>query len=383
MGFRSLGEVNLVGARIGSFLECSGGRFINLNSMDRKPAQFTGSALIASCATIGGSVHMMADEEQRVFQARGSVGLGGAQIGGSLTCLGGRFLDGVRALTLTGATVRGDVSLGRDQAYRPFIARGTVELIGTEIKGQLNCTGGCFIRPENPTDERSATIAAALAKIGGHVLFGEGFVTDGVVSFDFAEIGGLLSFEQAGFTEYAENGLHAQAASVKGDFVWRPGPSVAEACSPPLFRSPLKWILEAARRFSPRLPHDHHAQYKLDLSNTSVGRLKDHAAKWPSTGNLTIAGFVYGAFHSDSEIDANERLRWLKRQAGEYHPQPYRQLAKVLQQAGREEDAIKVLIANEKALRASGNLNFLSWLWKWILQLTESAGGKIPQRAAG
>jgi hypothetical protein len=377
-GFHALGEVNLVGARIGSFLECAGGRFINLNAAERKLAQLAGSALTAEGATIGGSMQMIADNEGRIFQARGMVSLAGAQIGGYLNCVGGRFLDGDTALRIDGSTVRGNVMFGSDNANRPFIACGTVSLVGTEIRGRLNCTGGCFLTGGSPDNLGKPTIDAALARVDGHVFFDEGFVTDGFVNFNYAEIGGLLSFEQAGFARNVPNGLVAREASVKGDLVWRPSES-SILVRPSLSRRLRTFTGSLIKRPLPPSPTSLLAQYQLDLGHTSVGRLKDDSAKWPSPGNLKVAGFVYGAFHVDSDFNVSKRLEWLTRQEG-YRPQPYRQLAKVLREAGLEEDAIKVEIANEKALRASGHLTRRSWFWKWILQVTIGCGYR-PLRA--
>ena len=145
---------------------------------------------------------MGSDDEGRTFLAHGVVELGGAQIGGYLRCDGGRFLDGDVALNMNGATVRGDVSLGQDGDDRPLIACGTVSLVGAEIKGQLKCTGGKFFKPAEPGNDGRAALAATLARIDGHVWFDAGFETDGCVNFDYAEIGGLLSFEQAKFARH-------------------------------------------------------------------------------------------------------------------------------------------------------------------------------------
>src|SRR5215470_13197436 len=45
-------------------------------------------------------------------------------------------------------------------------------------------------------------------------------------------------------------------------------------------------------------------------------------------------------------VDAGSRLRWLALQRG-YHPQPYRQLARVLAESGDDAGAMRVRIASE------------------------------------
>ena len=92
----------------------------------------------------------------------------------------------------------------------------------------------------------------------------------------------------------------------------------------------------------------------LELSGANVGWLFDEEHSWPEPGKLLIDGFSYGAIGGTlailpgrkSPIDARSRLRWLALQPG-FHPQPYRQLAKVLRESGDEPVAIRVLIAAE------------------------------------
>jgi hypothetical protein len=64
---------------------------------------------------------------------------------------------------------------------------------------------------------------------------------------------------------------------------------------------------------------------------------------------LFLDGFVYGRF-SAGATDAASRLRWLGLQ-GDFTPQPYRQLAKVLREAGDEDGAVKVLQEMERRWR--------------------------------
>ncbi|WP_374658377.1 hypothetical protein [Inhella sp.] len=96
-GFVAKGEVRLLGAQIGGNLSCSGGRFEVL----------AGDALSADGAAVRGSVFL-----NEGFRTTGEVRLLGAQIGGNLECRGGRFevLEG-DALSADGAVVKGAVFL--------------------------------------------------------------------------------------------------------------------------------------------------------------------------------------------------------------------------------------------------------------------------------
>jgi hypothetical protein len=92
-----------------------------------------------------------------------------------------------------------------------------------------------------------------------------------------------------------------------------------------------------------------------------------------------IDGFSYTEF-AGGPADADPRLRWLERQPPGYRPQPYRQLAKVLRDSGREAGATDVLIAKEEVLRREGGLGRLERAWNLMLDVTIGYGYR-PLRA--
>jgi hypothetical protein len=97
------------------------------------------------------------------------------------------------------------------------------------------------------------------------------------------------------------------------------------------------------------LRHGFQAEGEVRLVNGRVRQLSDDEASWPTPGNLQLDGFVYTAIVA-GPADAATRLRWLARQPPRsFRPQPYEQLAKVLRESGHEDDAIRVLIAKERA----------------------------------
>ncbi len=72
--------------------------------------------------------------------------------------------------------------------------------------------------------------------------------------------------------------------------------------------------------------------------------LWDKKESWPESGNLHLDNFHYGRIVKDAPGGVKDRLEWLDRQPKEeFNSQPYEQLAKVYREAGREEDARKVL----------------------------------------
>jgi hypothetical protein len=84
----------------------------------------------------------------------------------------------------------------------------------------------------------------------------------------------------------------------------------------------------------------------LDLTGASVNGFADDQRSWPQPGKLLIDGFTYKDIGPVK--DAPSRLRWVALQP-EFHPQPYRQLAKVLHESGDDAGAVGVLIAEEDA----------------------------------
>lgn len=129
-GFRAEGGVRLYGSHVGS-LECEGGTFINANKW----------AIYADSLTVDGMVLLRAHSKSEPFLARGSVRLLGASIGGDVDCQGATFINpGGIALGLARATVKGALLLrgGREEDKHDgrvvvggFKAEGVIDLRGT------------------------------------------------------------------------------------------------------------------------------------------------------------------------------------------------------------------------------------------------------------
>ena len=95
----------------------------------------------------------------------------------------------------------------------------------------------------------------------------------------------------------------------------------------------------------------------VDLSAAKCGDLVDDPDCWPDPTqghkNLILDGFTYRRIVGST--DARTRLNWLAggdHWDGEFLPQPYKQLAKVLHEMGHEADAREVLYVLEKKLGA-------------------------------
>ncbi len=291
-GFAAEGAVSLLGAQIGGQLGCGGGRFKNAK----------GFALNAEGVAVKDSVFLHSG-----FAAEGEVSLSGAQIGGQLGCGGGRFTNARgRALNAQGVEVKGDVFL-----HNGFAAEGAVSLSGTQIGGQLDCAGGQF------TNARGDALNAQGVEVKGDVFLRTGFTAEGAVSLSGARIGGQLDFEGGRFTNAKGDALNAQRLRVAEGLFWR-DVEVAEG--------------------------------RVDLTSAHVGDLVDDLQSWPEAGRLYLDGFTYERI-SAAFTDVPSRLDWLERGTlwkGDFHPQPYTQLAKVLREMGHDRAARAVAIERRR-----------------------------------
>jgi len=237
--------------------------------------------------------------------------------------------------------IDGDMSAVKGDVALRYGTYGTASFFRSLIGGNLDCSGGRFLNSGHDA------LSAIEATIEGDALFHDGFETDGFVDFRLARVGRSLSFNNSRFTGSSDNGLNAERASVDGTFYW--------------------------------VDIRHTARTQLDLENAKVDALWDDQNSWPGFSNLIVDGFTYNHF-SGGPPDAESRLRWLSRQALGYRPQPYRQLAKVLADEGRQSGSADVLIAQRDAQRRYGGLSRMERLWNLMLKVTVGYGYR-PLRA--
>jgi hypothetical protein len=210
-----------------------------------------------------------------------------------------------------------------------FEADGGVSLFQAKIGGDLACDSGHFFNPGNVAfDARSAEIAGNVFLTTAEasrnaVAHGGPVKVNGMMHFGGAHVGSAFLVDQAIFSGSAgqPHGLSAPGMSVHGLFLWRD------------------------------VTLENGAQ--LDLSGASLAYIEDQSRSWPTPGNLlidglTYSGFIQTFFPGDAPGDPATRLRWIGLQSG-FHPQPYRQLAKVLRESGDDSGSIKVLVAEQDA----------------------------------
>lgn len=345
-GFTAKGEVRLVVAQIGSVVDCSGGKFINpllpYPENPEKMIESSGRALSANGIDIKDYLVLNGD-----FIAEGEVNLSNAQVGGAFDCSGGTFTNQPKknvsgsgtALRADGIVVKGDAFLGTD-----FKANGKVSFLGAQIGNTFDCSGGKFI---NPSDR---ALSAEGIHVKSHAFLRDDFTAEGSVNFYGAEIGGAFYCRKGNFEKAALDLRDCSAASL-----WDSG------------------------------------------LNVRALQVADHT-KWPQSGELRLEGFIYGRISSEGDIDVGKRLDWLKPQPGKpFRREPYLHLAKILQDSGDSEGALRVRVRMEELSRrvtdAGGEQSSkglkrgislirtgMARLWNWILKVSIGYGYR-PGRA--
>ena len=217
-----------------------------------------------------------------------------------------------KAVTLDGSDMRGWLAQGAkidgSVLLRNTTASATVILNSATIGGQLNCSGAQL------TAKEGNALYAQGAKIEGSV-FLVNTNTSATVNLNSATIGGQLSLNGATFDAGDGYAFWAQRLHVVEGLIWR-GVTVSSG--------------------------------RVNLNAAHVGDLVDDPDAWPDRDNLSLDGFTYDSIYGVLDVDA--RLEWVKRgsyDGGEFYPQPFTQLAKVLRDVGHDGDAQKVLTRRE------------------------------------
>ena len=279
----------------------------------------------------------------------GSLDLSFATVGKPLTLIRCYVPDGINLVSahLQDITVRrsrvGPVfgNLANIHGDASFMSGdfGPVSFFRARIDGTLDLTGARILGAGQDS------VNLVEANVVGDVLFHDGFTTDGIVYARLSKIGHDLSFHGVQFK--GDGQLDAERATIDGTFYW--------------------------------VDVKHTPKTTLDLEDAHAGAIWDDEASWPAPGNLLLNGFVYGDI-AGGPSDGTARLRWLGLQPPEYHPQPYRQLAKVLSEMGRDDGAIQVRIAKEVAQRRLGHESLAQRAWSLVMQSTIGFG-YVPLRA--
>jgi hypothetical protein len=322
------------------------------------------------------------------FKAKGKVRLLGANIGGELNCTGGEFENpGGDALIADSFSVTGDVFLRNG-----FKAKGEVRLLGANIGGGLDCSGGKF---ENPDGD---ALSGDSFTVIGAVFLRNGFKAKGVVRFLGANIGGDLDCHRGEFENPDGVALNGDGFTVIGAVILGDGFKAKGAvrllgvkigtylnCEGGEFENPGGDALNGAN-----MKVDGSFRWcslakkpvgELVLENARLANLEDDENSWPESGQLNIDGLIYGPFSSQVPSDWKTRLKWLNlRNPDDFNVQPYEQLIHVFQQMGLREDARNIAIARQRVIQQ--HQRGISRFWSWILDITIAHGYK-PEKVIG
>jgi hypothetical protein len=261
----------------------------------------------------------------------GEVRLLGANIGGQLNCSGGTKLINPKSRALSADQMStSSVSLSDTHV------EGEVRLLGANISGQLTCNEGTeLINPGGYALNAYGTSASSVSLSDAHV--------EGEARFVGANIGGQLNC--SGGTELINPGghaLNADSCQVGGSLFFSLGETSVGS---------------------------------VNLAYAQIGTLADNLASWPDTYNLV--GFTYNSLSGAQDLD--RRLTWISK-SEPFSPHVYTQLAEVYRRSGHEGFARQVAIRREKARGRQPNLSRWVRAWNRFLGLTVAYGYQ-PWRA--
>jgi hypothetical protein len=321
------GEITLRSAKITGQLNCGGAKLSVPEDTN---------ALTADGAEIGGGVFL-----NKQFESTGEIRFLGAKITGTLDCGSAKLsvAEGTYALSADGAEIGGDVFLRWH-----FESTGTIRFLGAKITGDLDCSGAML-----SVKEGTKALSADGAEIDGSVFLDKHFESTGTICFHGAKITGQLNFIQSKVAAVVAGNLH-----LSGVLFWTEM-QVTD-------------------------------QTKLDLVGAKVKSILDDEGSWPNEGNLKLNGLVYEDIHpyepQTSEEFTKARLEWLMRQPPpeRLKPQPWMQLAKLLESRGDRKDA-KHVIYKFRCMRAKSQKKwwaarrwaiFFAWLEETPIRITRT-----------
>lgn len=296
------------------------------------------------CPAIGEGVrlygaHITGQLNLSFASAKGTAQLISCRFDAAIEAMHARF----EFLVLNGSHVPGLIAQGAQVAGGVFLSRvvatAEVRLANASVGGQLVADGAQF------TEQGGMAFNAQGAQITGGVFLNDVRIK-GEVSLAGATIDGMLDATGASFENQKGNAFFAQSMRVTGAFFWR------------------NVTCETG---------------DIDLVGAHVANLTDDLESWPGQERIVLDGFTYDRI-SGAQTNAAARINWLKKGAywqGEFFPQPFTQLAKVLREIGHEADARKVLSRREHLLRRHARqeqhfpVRQISWAWhraqQWVV----------------
>ncbi|MEC8015011.1 MAG: hypothetical protein VX203_03065 [Pseudomonadota bacterium] len=324
-------------------------------TLDLIDCEITGNMLLNNCMFQHGiyATRCTASKDLRLASCKLPFFLArGLKVGGQLSCSGAEFQNqGETALDLQNAKI------GQSLFLSSVKVSGEANLASLKIGGQLDCSGAGF------KNQGGRALNLQNADIG-QSLFLKSAKFIGGVDLKGLMTGGDLVCSGTEFQNKNAKALNLQSADISQGFIFRDQTTVHGI---------------------------------IDLNAAKCGDLVDDPDCWPDEAqdgeNFILNGFTYHRIVGST--DAHTRLKWLARgdhwNCG-FFPQPYKQLAKVLDDMGHEADAKTVRISlaqklarnsrNERIWFAGTEFAFLKallplpiiWVWHMALHFLTDFG---------
>ncbi|MGV0737520.1 hypothetical protein ABQF35_11160 [Mycobacterium syngnathidarum] len=332
-----------------------------------------------------------------VVAKSGKAGLGAvrfsiAEVGGRINLTEGTTIDalGGPAIMLDGIKVGEDVHAVGVNVEAAKAKDGTFRINGADINGAFTISASEFV------NEGSAAVLCDRLRVRGSVMIGpEARITgtggQGALRLMGARVDGSVSFSNALVTNTTGPAIAAETITVDGHLHLNGGLKVAGTGEDGVIRL-------GGARVGRRLQADDAetasatGSLVLDLGDATVGRLQlsPHFVRgdshWLNVDRLTYTSLPMGATRGDW-VDL------LRLKTATYSPQAWRHLADAFRDAGHDNDARRILFAQQRdradrTLRPSnrpGENAFRLWLqrsWLTVLRITIGYGYQVGRALA-
>jgi hypothetical protein len=345
-GFTSTGFVGLAGARIDGKLDLTGARLA-----DR------GVALLADRVAVGGDL-VLDDAVVTSGATAGALLLGGARVAGRLSARRLRVTNPVGpAIVAANLQVTDTMDLSGGSELTGAGRQGAVRLVGARV-GSLSLGGARL------TNQTGWALAAHYLDVSG-TLYLDGIRSTGGIRLSGSRIGGQVVLEAATIDGRHQSALAgtrmqvSQAVLLDGATLTSSGEDATVTLRSARIAGDLEargTVLEHPTGTALRLNTAtvdgrlilHPATVRsgvLDFRNSTVGTFSDDPSRVP--GAVELDGLTYRGLPGKAGVTVEQRLAWLGAMPA-YAAQPYRQLAAVYQGAGHDDDARRVLVAQQR-----------------------------------
>ena len=322
----------------------------------------------------------------------GAIRFGIAEIGGRINLTAGTTIDSIGgpALMFDGIKVGEDVHAIEVTAESAKSMEGTFRISGADINGALTMSSSHFV------NEESVSVLCDRVRVRGSIMIGpEAIVTgvglSGALRLMGARVDGSVSFSNVLVSNPTGPAIAAETAVIDGHLHLNGGLKAVGAGDGGVIRL-------GGARVGRRLQANEAETaiptggLVLDLGDATVGRLQlspafvEGNSRWLNVDRLTYTGLPMGATRGDW-VDLL-RLKTL-----DYSPQAWRQLADAFRDAGHDNDARRILFAQQRdradrTLRPAGRDGenaFRLWLqrvWLTILRVTIGYGYQVGRALA-